>query len=146
MANLNLNRLSKTRREQLIRDTNESINHLMLGISAQPMVLVYTVASGPEMFRQQFLREYRGFLVDRNIADNVFRFFCEQVVRRWGTTPPKVILTDLEKAHKSPPTQEEIDRAWRVDIASSEDGMARFYEGGARTRTGADLGVKKIIH
>ncbi len=40
--------------------------------------------------------------------------------------------------------QEEIDNAWELEIAGSEDAMRKFYEGSARVRKGKDLVAKAV--
>jgi hypothetical protein len=138
-------RTSQSGSEARRKATMDAIGHMMTGIAANPITLMEVVAAGVFTFRQRFLREMRGFAVDANVADSVFRFFCHKVTQQHGLhLDPHVVAgayLDAVEIHTGP-TQEEIDNAWEVEIHSSEDAMRLFYDGSARHRKGTDLGLK----
>src|SRR5262245_49717112 len=109
--------------ENLKNETNRKIRELMMGVAGQPLTLYQVVAGGPVFFRQNFLHAFRGLAVDDHIANMVFMFFCEQVVKRHpaaGETAKQIATTVLDAAEvPSPPTQAEIDHAWVHEVASA---------------------------
>jgi hypothetical protein len=118
----------------LSRELTDKIGHLMKGVAADPFLLYEVVAGGQMHFRNTFLREFAGYPVDGNLADLVFGFFCQQVVKRHpgGETAERTAADYLDAAEvKSPPTAEEIERSWVHEVFSSEDGRRTNYIDGA---------------
>lgn len=118
------------------------------------------LAAGPFHWRQIFGR-HMGWAYDGNragcdyLADVLFRFaerswrdFYQTETREGFPNPsydglsPQQLLDTVE--YKSPPTQQEIDNAWEVEIAGDERAMRIHYEGSARVRKGNDLGERKV--
>ncbi len=71
----------------------------------------------------------------------VYRF-CEV---KWREKYPEYSATQFlnNVRIKTPPTEQEIEDAWEVEIGSSDAAMRQMYEGSARTRKGSDLGERK---
>jgi hypothetical protein len=107
--------------------TNGWVRSIMLGIAANPIVLLETVAAGPFQFRVRFIREglSLGMAVDETVANAVFHFFSEQVVKRYGQTAGRV-LDQLDI--RTPPTEKEIEDAWVHDVESSYDAKRLFNQ------------------
>lgn len=135
-------KLSKRASEGLKARTMAQVDHIMKGIASDPVALLEVVAGGPYDFRLRLLRESRGLALNENIADMMFRFFCEKVVARWGPdADPGKILDKYEV--KSPLTDDEIERSWVHEVFSTEDGRRMFYQDGAGI-AGSDHRV--VIH
>ena len=142
-------------KQRLAHETNMKIRELMIGIASQPVTMLEIVAAGPYVFRQRFLDDFRGMPVDGNVADMVFKFFCEKVVAFYGE-PNADVDKAVDQAGKlagkaldkvelpTPLTEEEIEKSWKLEIASSVDAMEQSYKGSARVRDGADMGEKKV--
>lgn len=87
------------------------------------------LADGKQAWINRFLAELRGFrLVDRGHAD-ILWIYCSQVHgQRFPGMTPKQVLDQWFEA--SPITQADIDKAWRIDSASSYEARERFYSSG----------------
>lgn len=143
-------------RQTIAEATNNNIRQTMVSIASNPIRLAEVVAGGPYHWRLNFLRGMHGLAVDENVADSIFKFFCEKLIalhpdadalRAADVDPAKVAGAYLDQVEvATPPTQEEIEKAWELDIASSDEAMKLFYEGSARHRTGPDFGEKPTIH
>ena len=133
---------------------------LMVDMLADRVGHAYLIASGRFFFRQVFGRQM-GIFFDGNragcdnLADTIFQFADSAWRSRYLTATlddgmpnpaydglsARQLLDRVE--YVSPPTQEEIDKAWRLDIEGDEQALRIYYEGSARTRTGDDLGARK---
>lgn len=110
------------------------------------------LAHGLFQFRAVIARELGGYFdgnraqLDR-LSDVMFRFLEKHwpdVLEQYGiprTTTPRQFLDAVDEV--SPPTEQEIDDAWELEIAGSESAMRQMYEGSQRTRKGNDLGIKR---
>jgi hypothetical protein len=122
------------RQSRLSADTQVKIRELMLGVAGNPVMLYEIVAGGPSHFRIAFLHSFSGLAVDHNVADLIFRFFCEQVARRHpDAESPKVAASQWLDAVEvtSPPTEAEIEASWVHEVFSNEDGRRAAYKDGA---------------
>lgn len=98
----------------------------MLTVCSNPILLLETVAMGDQEFRIQLLRGWRGLAVDESIANSLFYFFCKRVQATYGEgVTAGQVLDQIEV--KSPPTEKEIDAAWKFESGSSESGKRFFY-------------------
>lgn len=107
--------------------TGDWVRHIMLGLSANPITLLTVVADGPFNFRRKFIAEglSMGMAVDENVANGVFHFLSEQVVRRYGQPAGKV-LDQIEV--KTPPTEQEIEASWVHEVESSYEAKRLFNQ------------------
>lgn len=104
------------------------------------------VGAGQYRFREVFTRMMGAFFAKNRagcdeLANTVFRF-CEEM---WRERHPNVAANQWLDGYAppSPLTEKEIDDAWEIEIASSDDAMSKMYEGSARTRKGGDLGSRR---
>ncbi len=110
--------------------TQWAIKAVSDGIISDPIVLFQVVAGGERLWRTTFMREFRGNkLVTDDIADLLFRGFCEHVVNVHGGMDAAQTATLALDSYEpiTPPTDREIEDAWEVDSASSEDGRRAMY-------------------
>lgn len=101
---------------------------LLFCTRAGGLLLVETVADGLVKWRQGFVREYAGAasLADLDVlANRLFAFFERVYKTRYGDLPPAVVLASVDGV--SLPTAREIDDAWEIDEASSEEGRRYFH-------------------
>lgn len=99
----------------------------LLATQADQVALLECVAGGFEHFRYWMRRLFPQ--VTREETREAFAYLCYAVQRRWGGVPAGRVLDALEVV--SPPTPEEVARAWRVESASSEEGRRWLYGGEA---------------
>lgn len=107
------------------------------------------VAGGQFHWRAVFSKEY-GACFEGNrgqcdeIADTMFRIIEQTWRRKYPGESARVFLDAVYIPSPLSDTQwqVEVDEAWELEIAGSEDAMRQFYEGSARTRKGKDLGAK----
>lgn len=116
-----------------------SIRTLMVNVLEDRVLHAECVAAGEFKFREVFVKDLgAAFGNDRagcdELANVVFRFFREQWRDRYPTITPAVFLDNVEIVR--PPSEEEIEAAWEIDIGSSDSAMQQMYEGSARTRKG----------
>ena len=109
------------------------------------------VAAGRFTFREVFTRHMGGYFGnDRencyHLADVVFQF----IERQWSMKYPEMTPRQfLNAVHVPSPLSEkeherEIDDAWEIEIAGSEEAMRKHYHGSARIRKGKDLGARRF--
>jgi hypothetical protein len=106
--------------------TVHAVDVLMKSIAGDTPTLLSVVAGGEMCWRNHCLSVCRGLAVDERIADGLFAFFADQVVRRFGRERSAGQLLDSLEV-SSPPSQREIDHAWEVESSSSEEGRRFFY-------------------
>lgn len=131
----------------------QNVRQILIDALHDPMGHALAVAHGQFFWRTLIARELGGYFQGNmaqidHIADVMYRFLEKQwldVMARSGR--PGVTPTQFLDAINeiSEPTDKEIDEAWELEIAGSEDAMRQMYEGSARTRTGSDLGIKKVL-
>ena len=125
---------SRRQKRQIAHTLKDTIRELMLGVAGDPFLLYEVVAAGPFFFRQTFLRTFRAYPVNDHLADLIFKFFCDQVVRRHpGGENAQQTATDVLDGMdvKAPPTAQEIERSWVHEVFSSEGGRRANYLDGA---------------
>jgi hypothetical protein len=129
---------------ELAAIVSAEVRKLMLGALNDELFWAEMAAAGPFHFRAAFTKQFRALFPELGacdtVADVVHRFLTE----KWKDTHPGVTpgmwLDNVRVI--SPPTQDEIDRAWVHEIGSSDAAMRAMYEGSCRTRTGLDVGAK----
>jgi hypothetical protein len=85
------------------------------------------LGGGHANYMNTFMREFRSMKgADREMGEMLWSLFLDQWRQRHGRLHPKLFLDAIEQ--HTPPTQQEIDDAWVVDSASSEDGKRYFGE------------------
>lgn len=114
----------------------------MVNVASDEPTLAAVVAGGPVHWRLNFQRVFRGYPVDEAIADTVFRFFCDQFLKRVGPGVSAAAFLDAIEPI-TPPTQKEIDEAWEIDSASSEAGRRAFYGPGGHPQEWLDRHVRE---
>ncbi len=82
---------------------------------------------GYEWFKHAFTKEFRGFgaLCNEQAIRGAFAWLCEKHLQVFADASPADILDNLEVP--TPPTAEEIARAWTIESASSEEGRRALY-------------------
>jgi hypothetical protein len=118
-------RSGPTRSERRAADMQAAIQQVMLTIAGDLVTLLEVVAGGPELWRNRFHAGMRPWPVNDYIADHCFRFFCQRLTAQFPGCTAGELLDALDVP--TPPTQREIDAAWQIDSASSEDGRKFFY-------------------
>lgn len=134
---------SKESIAQLLKD---DLMQLLTDIGSDKLGHAMVVAAGQVHWRAVFTKEYgacwNGNRAQCDIAaDTMYRV----IVGLWRTKYPTEsasafldavhVPKDLTEAER----EAEIEDAWHLDIASSEESMATHYVGSARTRTGRDI-------
>lgn len=124
-----------------------NVRALLVGILHDQHLHAEVVAAGPFMWRERFAREMGAFFRHTRgdcdqLANVVYRFLSAQWRDHHAAGVSAGQFLDAY-APVSPPTEQEIEEAWEVEIASSTKAMHTFYEGEARTRKGADLGSRR---
>jgi hypothetical protein len=115
-------------RQELKVRTVVAVNDTVLTILANTPLLLEVVARGPAEWRSNFMHAHRGLAVNEGMADHLFRFFADHVVRRFGREHSANELLDaMEITVDRPPTQREIDESWEIESHSSEAGRRYFY-------------------
>jgi len=96
-------------------------------VLADQMLHALIVAGGRVNYIQTFLREFRSMAgADRAMAEMLWSLFLDQWKAAHGRLHPKTFLDAIEQ--HTPPTAKEIDDAWVVESASSDEGR-RYFEG-----------------
>lgn len=113
----------------------DNLKKVMFDIASDPEMLLEVVGQGFETFHRTTVRAFAPFPVDDQITRRMFKFFAERVVRIFGPNADgsidpyavaKNVLDTMEKP--SPPTQDEIDRAWEIEDMSSQAGQRWYHE------------------
>ena len=125
MALLNFNKHLDSNKARERAELQAQISRVMAMVANDDLNLLECVGAGPAHWRTVFLRAFQGWPVNADVADRVFHFFCLKVQEKWGQTPVNRLLDSMEV--RTPPTQREIDEAWVVDSASSDEGRRYCY-------------------
>ena len=131
-----------------VRDhVKRSVRSLLVDILGDQLLHAEIAAAGAFRFPQVFAKDMAAFFRGNAIfcdqlADVVHAFACGQWRTRYPDLTPGQFLDRVRIV--APPTQQEIDEAWTVDIGSSEQAMRQYWDGSARTRTGRmeELGIR----
>lgn len=137
-------------REEMADAIKDDFRQLLVDVLHDKPGHAMAVAGGEFHWRGVFAKEY-GACFNGNraqcdhLADVLYRFICTSWRKKY---PGESARAFLDAVHIPSPLsekaqEEEIDNAWELEIAGSEDAMQRFYEGSARSRKGKDLGAKK---
>lgn len=109
------------------------------------------VAGGETHWREVFAKEYGAFYNGNrgqcdHLADVLYRFICTAWREKYPHESARAFLDSVHipKPLSEKEQQEEIDNAWVLEIAGSDDAMHKHYEGSARVRTGKDLGARRF--
>ena len=126
------------------------VRQLVTDVLADRLFHAEIVAAGVGSWRRGFMNEFGAeFVANRkfcdDLADSLYRAF-ERVWYERYRAPDSPAYDNLSASafldrveQKSPPTEEEIEDAWRLEIGSSESAVQQMYEGSARSRKGADI-------
>lgn len=117
------------------------LRDIMLNVAADVPWLFEVVGQGPHNWGLQLRRAFSPFPISDGVIKATFRFFCDRVVALLGD--PEKALADAmieDEAKKlakhgldgleipTPPTPEEIERAWKMEDFSSEDYLRAEHE------------------
>lgn len=108
------------------------------------------IAAGPFVFRDIFMKCLGAYFGNsRGNCDHLANITFDILKRIWRDKyPQQSPQSFLDTVHIASPLSEkqmeqEIDDAWEVEIAGSEEGLRAHYDGSARVRKGKDLGAKR---
>jgi hypothetical protein len=101
------------------------IQQHMEAVLADDMLHALIVAGGHFNYIGTFMREFRSMKgADREMGEMLWSLFVDQWKEKHGRLHPGRFLDAIEQ--HTPPTDKEIEDAWEVDSASSEDGRRYF--------------------
>jgi len=137
MANLSIPSDFQSFAQQLAEKSAAGIEAFRQHILSDDLLLCEVVAGGKFTFMREYLTYTRanGYVAPIEVGERLYDHFCEQVRRRFNageTDPKKVAGMVLDKAEvKTPLTQLEKDRSWKIESEASEDGFrSRYGPGG----------------
>ena len=129
-------------RADVASGVQRAVKELMVLTLGDQLLHAEIVAAGVFTFRAAFVKDMgpafgnaRGPCGD--LADVIHQFFVTQWRLRYPNLSAYQFLDN--DTVKAPPTDQEIEDAWEVEIGSSDSAMRQMYEGSARTRKGADI-------
>lgn len=133
-------------RTDVAAHVKRSVKTLMHMIIEDRIAHAECVAAGRFYFRAAFNKDMGPFFLNNragcdSLADITYNFFDQHWKRLYPGIPADKFLDSIEPV--SAPTEREIDEAWELEIGSSESAMRGLYEGSARVRKGADLGIRQ---
>lgn len=103
------------------------IQHHMEGVLCDDLLHAAVIGGGKQNYLNTFLREFHSMKgADRDMAEMLWALFLDQWRTRHGRLHPKAFLDRVEQV--TPPTEKEIDEAWEVESASSDEGRRYFEE------------------
>ena len=116
----------ETRSSKEYKTAMLNIETHMYDVMGDDKLLAFVMGGGKQTYINVFTREFRAYKgVDRDMAEMLWSLFTDEWKRRFGRLHPAKYLDQLEII--TPPTEQEIDDAWVVESASSDD--ARRYFG-----------------
>ena len=92
------------------------------------------VADGASAWRNRFRADLRGWPVDDAMAEQAWRFLCDQQALRHPEMAAGKVLDALEVNERRPPTEKEIADGWEVESASSDEGRRALYGPGGHPK------------
>lgn len=127
----------------------ENLRQLLMWFMTDELMHARALAGGKYDFRRLFAKDMGAFYNGNrsrcdDVADGIFTFLEKNWRERHGVGVSPEMWLNGYTPPPSGPTQQEIDDAWQVEIGSSEDAMNLSYEGSARIRKGADLGMRDV--
>lgn len=110
-------------------------SQIIMEMAADPMYTLEVVGAGPDFFRRAMQEAFAPYPLPDEAITGGFRFLCQRVLTHFKTsefstdasayTVAKTTLDRVEEV--SPPTDDEIRRAWKVEDFSSPDGLKAIY-------------------
>lgn len=138
-------------RESMAQLVADDLKQLLVDMFHDKVGHAMAVAGGKFHWRAAFSKEYGAcFEGNRGQCDSIADTLYDSLVKVWenkykGESVSKFLdAVHIPKPLSDKEWQEEVDAAWEIEIAGSEDAMRKFYEGSARVRKGKDLGAKKV--
>lgn len=132
-------------RYEVAQALKEDLLQLLADIGHDKVGHAMAVAGGQFHWRSVFTKEYGAcWNGNRSQCDAAADSLFQVITRMWRRKyPEETAQAFLDGVHIPKPLTEreqdqEIEDAWRVDIASSDASMHTHYVGSARTRTGRD--------
>lgn len=103
------------------------IQRHMEGVLGDDMLHALILAGGHFNYLTTFQREFRNLEgADREMGEMLWSLFLDQWKARHGRLHPKTFLDAIEQ--HTPPTDKDVEDAWVVESASSDDGKQYFGE------------------
>jgi len=103
------------------------IQHHMEAVLGDDILHALIIGGGHQNYLNTFLREFHSMKgADRDMAEMLWSLYLDQWRAKHGRVPPKTFLDAIEQ--HTPPTDREIEDAWEVASASSDEGK-RYFEG-----------------
>ena len=133
-----------SRKELAVKLTADAVNEYRLNVRGDQLFLAEVVAGGMTNHRENFLRAFKGHIVDRNMADNLYLHFATFWRQQAATVydprgmSPEFFLAKVEIDRG--PTDQEIEDDWVWESFSTENAMRHFYKHTGRRKTGKDVG------
>ena len=133
-------------REEVRDIVRANVRQILIDCLADKLGHAYAVASGKTHFREVFVREMGAHWGNNrgdadHVADTCFQF----IEKAWRDKYPGLsAFAFLDAVHvESPQSQaafeREVEDAWEVEIAGSQEAMERHYVGSARVRKGKEI-------
>ena len=133
-------------RRQVAEIVKANIRQLLTDILADKLGHAMAVAAGRTHFREIFTRTMGAYWGNsRGDADHMANVVYDCVERAWKDAyQDQSAFAFLDAVHVPSPQSEaeierEVEEAWEVEIAGSEEAMNRHYVGSARVRKGRDI-------
>lgn len=137
-------------RESMAQLVADDLKQLLVDMFHDKVGHAMAVAGGKFHWRAAFSKEYGAcFEGNRGQCDTIADTLYDSLVKVWqnkykGESAGQFLdAVHIPRPLSEKEWQEEVDNAWELEIAGSEEGMRKFYEGSARVRKGKDLGGKK---
>lgn len=123
-----------------------NVRQLLIDCIADKLGHAYAVAGGRTHFREVFSRNMGAYWGNnRADVDHVANVCYDFIAKAWDDSYPGVKAFAFLDAVHVPSEQsqaefeKEVEDAWEVEIAGSEEALQRHYHGSARVRKGRDI-------
>lgn len=133
-------------RREVAAIVKANVRQLLVDAVADKLGHAYAVASGPTHFREVFMRHmgayWQGHRAEGDeIANVCYRFLEKTWTDQYPDTTPFAFLdaVHVQSPQSAAEVERDIEDAWEVEIAGSDEAMAQHYHGSARTRRGRDI-------
>lgn len=133
-------------RQEVAMVVKANIRQILTDAVADKVGHAYAVASGPVNFRAVFMKCLGSFWNGHkaegdNLADVCYEFLKRAWIDQYNGQSASDFLDSVHvpSEQSAAEREREIDDAWEVEIAGSDEAMAQHYYGSARIRKGADI-------
>lgn len=133
-------------RDEVKRTVKSEIRQLLVDVLADKIGHAMAVAAGRTFWRETFVRNMGAFWGNsRGEADHVADVTFQFIERAWADRyKGESAFQFLDSVHvpseqSKAEFEREVEDAWEVEIAGSQEAMERHYYGSARVRKGRDI-------